>query len=174
MAGPGQSPKQFSNATFSDDNGIGMVTVVSTAGDVASAGEWVRIIVYVPALGDVKVRNAGGHVNVVNAHGEVDIQNSTTSLGFGHIMCASIHPTKSTLLLSTDDGTIDVSIPASSQFKLDATTGAGEVMISARNSIVTEAVERPMNWTGVVNGGTAAATLRTSKGNIKIRIGAAE
>lgn len=174
MAGPGRHPEQYSNATFSESNRVGTLTINSTAGDVASAGEWVRIIVYVRALGDVKIRNSGGHVFVRNAHGGVDIRNATTRLGTGSITCTSPFVATGPILLSTEEGMIDLSIPATSSVKVDASTGSGVVQVSARKSTVMNVVEKHMSWTGMVNGGTTEVTTRAAKGDVNIRIGTSE
>lgn len=174
MAGPGRHPEQYANAVFSESGGVANITINSTAGDVASAGEWVRIIVYVRSLGHVKVRNSGGHVLVRNAHGGLDIQNATTRLGHGDITCTSPYPVKAPILLSTDDGIIDLYMPPTADVKVDATTGNGVVQVSARKSKVMNVVEKHMSWTGNVNAATHEVTTRAGKGDIKIRIGSAE
>ena len=174
MAGPGKNPAQYSNAVFSESNRVGTLTINSTAGDVASAGEWVRIIVYVRALGDVKIRNSGGHVLVRNAHGSVDIRNATTRLGTGNITCTSPFVAAAPIMLSTEEGTIDLFIPSTSAVKVDASTGAGVVKVAARNSTVMNVVEKNMSWTGIFNGGTTEVTARAAKGDVNIRVGASE
>jgi hypothetical protein len=174
MAGPGKHPEQYSNATFSEADGMGTLTVVSSAGDVSTPGEWVRISIWVPSLTDVKIRNSGGHVLVRNARGTVDIQNATTRLGSGTISYASTFPVKSTFMLSTDEGDIDAAIPPASDVKLELTAGGGTASVAARNVKVIGAIEKGSEWTGVINAGAAPATLRTGKGNIKVRIGASE
>ncbi len=174
MAGPGRNPEQYSNAVFSETDGAGNITINSTAGDVASAGEWVRIIVYVRSLGHVKIRNSGGHVLVQNAHGGLDIQNATTSLGHGNITCTSPFPITAPILLSTNEGDIDLYMLPTADVKVDASTGNGVVQVSARNSTVMNVVEKHMSWTGNVNAATHQVTTRAGKGDIKIRIGSAE
>lgn len=174
MAGPGKHPEQYSNAVFTESNRVGTLTINSTAGDVASAGEWVRIIVYVRALGDVKIRNSGGHVLVRNAHGSLDIRNASTRLGVGNITCTSPFVAASPITLSTEEGTIDLSIPPTSAVKVDASTGAGVVKVAARNSTVMNVVEKHMSWTGIFNSGTTEVVARAAKGDVYIRVGASE
>ena len=171
MKGPGKHPEQYSTATFSDDHGHGTLTIVSTAGDVASAGEWVRILVYVPSLNNVRIRNAGGHVTVLNARGSVDIQNSTTSLGTGSIEFASTFPIKSSLQCATDEGEIDVKLASQSELSIEAFAGGNRPVVTAANAAMLGVVQKGETWDGTLNGGTARAILRSGKGAVKLNIG---
>jgi hypothetical protein len=171
MKGPGKHPEQYSTATFSDDHGHGTLTIVSTAGDVASAGEWVRILVYVPSLNNVRIRNAGGHVTVLNARGSVDIQNTTTSLGVGSIDFASTFPMKSSLQCATDEGEIDLKLVSQSDLTIEAFAGGSQPLVTATNTALISVVQKGESWNGVLNGGTGRAILRSGKGAVKLYIG---
>ncbi|MBU6413379.1 MAG: DUF4097 family beta strand repeat protein [Planctomycetes bacterium] len=169
MGGPGRNPAQYSEARLvpGTNGGNNTIVIKSTAGDLASPNEWVRITVWVPSLGSVKITNSGGPITLNNPTGTVDIRNQTTKAGHGNITVRTGTISHDVTLIS-DGGTVDFSTHSDSSLRLDCNTGTGQVRLTSQGAF-TGLVSKPGAWSGVLNSGTGRCTINTTDGDVTIR-----
>jgi hypothetical protein len=170
MGGPGRDPSQFAEARLVPGSGSSRNTIVikSTAGDLASPYEWARITVWVPSLGSVKIINSGGFVAVNNPTGTVDIRNQTTKAGNGNITVRAGVVTQDISLVS-DGGTVEYSMHPDSSLRVDCNTGSGAVHMTSQG-VFTGVSTKQGTWSGILNSGQARCTIKTSDGDVTIRV----
>jgi hypothetical protein len=111
--------------------------------------------------GDTEVRTSGGALDLENVAGKVIGKTSG-----GPVRASVRGALVGDLKLETSAGNIDLSVPASAAFELDANTSIGEVV--SRLPIQTSDVRRE-HLRGTLNGGGKLVTLGTSAGNITIQ-----
>jgi hypothetical protein len=172
MGGPGRDPSQFAEARLVPGSGSGSgrntIVIKSTAGDLSSPDEWARITVWVPSLGSVKITNSGGFVSVNNPAGTVDIRNQTTKAGNGNITLRAGVVTQDISLVS-DGGTIECSMHPDSSLRVDCNTGSGTVHMTSQG-VFTGISAKQGSWSGILNAGQARCTIKTSDGDVKLRV----
>jgi hypothetical protein len=119
-------------------------------------------------VGDIRVRNDVGAVALrdVNVTGEADVQTDTGDVEFS----GRLPEAQGQVLLRSAVGSIQVRVPASSRFALDAETNLGQI---ESNFVVDEAQAGGQlgHWLrGSVNGGIGVdLVLRTETGSIRLQ-----
>ena len=120
--------------------------------------------------GNVLGRNLASVVEAATTNGNVEVSTSewasaTTTNGGIRVSMGSAK-WNGELHVKTTNGSVDVTLPASAEFKLDATTTNGE--IQADFPITVQGSVHAKELSGTVGGGGRELTLATTNGTIKL------
>ena len=111
--------------------------------------------------GDLSVESSNGRITVVDARGTIRVETSNGSIRFdGELMSGGSNT------LRTSNGSIDVGLRGEPSVRLKAATSNGSIRSRNDIDLVGEQGKRRLN--GVIGGGDADLTLRTSNGSITI------
>ena len=113
------------------------------------------------AAGSVQASSDFGRVSVVHgARVTLDLHSSNGAVAYSGTLGAGPHS------LTSDFGSITLSVPASTAADLDLTTSFGN--IHSALPVTTDGDLNRGHWTGVLNGGGSHVTAKTSNGNITL------
>ena len=113
------------------------------------------------AAGSVQASSDFGRVSVVHGAGvTLDLHSSNGALGYSGTLGAGPHS------LTSDFGSITLSLPANTAANLDLSTSFGN--IHSALPVTTSGDLSREHWTGVLNGGGPRLTAKTSNGNISL------
>lgn len=144
------------------DTSGGTISVRGGSGALQAdtAGGAIRVVQY---AGPVQVETSGGSITLENIGGK--ISGNTSGGSISAVLLGP--PLPGEVDLATSGGSVNVTVPASLAFSLDAETSSGGV----RSEVPVEFSGKPKRdrLVGPVNGGGPTVRLRTSGGSISVR-----
>lgn len=143
---------------------------VTNVPEGSPAGLLTDIRIVVPRLGDVSVRNAGGGVSVTGATGRVDIDNGFSSGRGGDVELRFAEPIAAEIRATTPRGGVLLVAPKGSRGVLDLQSDDGQAGMYAASEHVDDVRSQRSRFTGVLNRGENAISLRTGKGRARLVI----
>ena len=146
--------------------------------DIETSGGHIKVA---QGKGSLNARTSGGHIEVRNFSGDTEVRTSGGDLDLekisgklvGKTSGGSIRaaiPVVGDVKLETSAGNIDLSVPPSAAFAIDANTRVGQVVsrLPIQTSDVRQEYPRE-HLRGTLNGGGKSVLLQTSAGNITIK-----
>jgi hypothetical protein len=124
--------------------------------------------------GDIEVDRAGGPTEVSTSGGNVTLRsvaqliNASTS--GGNVRATITEPITQDTVLGTSGGDVDVEVVKSAAFQLDASTSGGSVKATGLTITLEQGANGKNKLVGAVNGGGPRLKLRTSGGDITVRV----
>lgn len=124
--------------------------------------------------GDIEVDRAGGPTEVSTSGGNVTLRsvaqliNASTS--GGDVRATITEPFTQDAVLGTSGGNVDVEVVKSASFQLDASTSGGSVKATGLTITLEQGANGKNKLVGAVNGGGPRLKLRTSGGDITVRV----
>ena len=156
----------------------GKIEIDGARGDVEArtSGGHIRIA---DVVGDVEARTSGGRIRVSEVQGEIDIQTSGGSIGVYDVVGPVNARTSGGPIevrfagepegeLRTSGGSILAEIPANAALDLEAETSGGRVEIDGELRVRGQISSNRVH--GEINGGGPVLQLRTSGGNVRVRV----
>lgn len=126
------------------------------------------VIVRMPSVDGLIIRNAGGAVTVDNVAGGIHIENGRGSLPGGRIVIKTERPLIDPVTLLTTTDPIILACPPESRGTVELHADRGRVVMNAPDARITQATPGPHHWTGVLNSGTNAMTLRSLASDVRM------
>jgi hypothetical protein len=120
------------------------------------------------------VDRAGGPTEVSTSGGNVTLRpvaqliNASTS--GGNVRATITEPITQDTVLGTSGGDVDVEVVKSAAFQLDASTSGGSVKATGLTITLEQGANGKNKLVGAVNGGGPRLKLRTSGGDITVRV----
>ena len=124
--------------------------------------------------GDIAFDRAGGPTDVSTSGGNIKINSvaqliSATTSG-GNVRAAITEPLKQDTLLSTSGGDVEVEVVKGAGFQLDASTSGGDVNATGLTITIEKGGSGKSRLVGAVNGGGPRLKLRSSGGDVTVRM----
>lgn len=126
------------------------------------------VIVRMPTVDGLAIRNAGGQVIVENVAGGIHIENGRGSLPGGRIILKTERPLIDPITLLTTSGQIVLACPPESKGVVELLADRGRVVMNAPTVRLADVRHGPHEWTGVLNNGTSPMTLRSLDANVRM------
>lgn len=178
---------QVSYAQSADGNTV-TVTVEGTTPSTLFSGPGVALDLTVPAntgleltmnTGDIQVTGVNGQMLLANNTGSITVREATLAAGSslttntGSITFrGSIEP-RGNYLFSTNTGSIDVTVPSSAAFTVDASTDTGSINSDVPGVVITHNTMVGSQAHGAVGSAPSASmVLRSNTGSIRLAQGA--
>jgi hypothetical protein len=131
---------------------------------------------------DVVAHTSGGSITAKRIEGKLDARSSGGSLNFenitgdiegytsgGSVTARFSKPMEADCRLETSGGSVDVFLPETSQFELDAEAGSGQIITEFPVSVILQGKLDKSMLKGPVNGGGHVLYCRTSGSNINLK-----
>jgi hypothetical protein len=131
----------------------------------------VGLVIRVPRIDGIRVRNTGGSVRIVGFDGPVTVQNGLKGGAGGAIDLLTIKEFRSTLTAQTTSGDIRLRLADSSTANLTASADKGEIGVASRSAVLDNVKVTRAMWSGRINQGTNAVDLRTGEGGVTVEVG---
>ena len=136
--------------------GRGNIKVVTSGGDIRVER----------AVGDVRASTSGGDVRIEYVDGVVDASSSG-----GNVVARFASELTGAASLSTSGGNVTAWLPESAGADLNASTSGGSVKTDGLRVEVHHGGQGKNKLVGEINGGGERLRLRTSGGNIRVKVG---
>ncbi len=166
------------------ENGRTRVTVDATGAPVDGSSKSKRprgavtdVVVRVPRLMGVRIKNAGGPVRVVGANGGLWVENNAVRDGVpgrmrvrsGEIEVSRCGAITEDVTILSGDGDVSVELGAGSKGRIEAQSESGVVRVASRPA-VSGATARPELWRGQVGNGENLVHVRTARGTVVLEL----
>lgn len=155
-------------AQVSTEEGRSILRVLCA--DPLHVSEHVDLVIRVPSMAGVRVRNTAGAVIVRGAAGALDIQNGSPVTAGGDVDVAADALLKDPVLLSTPRGSVMLRAFRGMSGKLHAQTGSGMVRVSPRETLASNISASPSSWTGKLGDGEADVRVESGDGDVTVTI----
>ena len=121
--------------------------------------------------GNIRVEEHQGQLLVQTVNGNIDLEHiqgwTSAQTTNGSVEADNIVVGESSLLLRTQNGSVELSIPASTSAAISAECSNGVISISGLSIVYS--VNQPNRKVGVIGDGGAVITLDTDNGDIRVR-----
>jgi DUF4097 and DUF4098 domain-containing protein YvlB len=117
------------------------------------------------ATGSTRLRTSGGSITVAHASGALDASTSG-----GNVRATVDGPMHGPVALNTSGGSVELQVLAGAAFRLDASTSGGRVRADGLTITLDSSGARRDRISGVVNGGGPDVRLRSSGGNVTVKL----
>lgn len=144
------------------------VTAASTL-DIPTDAK-VDLIVRMPVVAGVSVKNAGGSVAIRGVAGAVQVENGYGGGKGGRIEVRTGSTMTYPVSLTTTEGLVHYQVPPDSTARFDLSAGDGAAEIIAKGGVMTAGVPSVGKWTGVLNKGDNPVILRSDKGRVRVYV----
>jgi len=128
------------------------------------------LVIRLPAVAGVRVRNRVGPVSLQGVGGAVDVQNGSEVEPGGSITAIFAAPADEPILLRSGGGPIALDLPRGSTGRVNANARSGNVTILGGRADFTQSASHHGEWSGVINGGDNDIRLETGRGDITVRV----
>ncbi len=124
--------------------------------------------------GDIEVDRAGGPTEVSTSGGDIMLRSVarlvSASTSGGDVRAVITEPLTQDLELGTSGGDVEVTVVKSAAFHLDASTSGGSVRATGLTITLEQGANGKSKLVGAVNGGGPRMKLRTSGGDVTVRV----
>lgn len=162
---------KWASAQFTESDGRAVLTVRNLPQE-GEAERWVQIDIEVPSCDGLRVKNADGVVDARGVNGAITIQNGGAGKPGGDVYVEGEKPNTSAIMITTASGDVDLVLPTDSTGNIELISGNGALAaIVAWTGQVTNSVIKPGWYSGILNWGTNQIRVKSSEGEVRLRIG---
>lgn len=131
----------------------------------------VGLVIRVPRIDGIRVRNTGGSVRIVGFDGPVTVQNGLKGGAGGGIDLLTIKEFRAPITAQTTTGDIRLRVGETSTASLTASADKGEIGVASRTAVLDNVKVTRALWSGRINQGANPVDLRTGEGSITVEVG---
>lgn len=150
--------------------GLNRMNLVVEVTDAAEVGAPIDLVIWTPSCGEVLIEGSGGTVELVGVSGQINVQRGADGQPGGDVLLRTNGDIPGPVNIFTNEGDVRILAGTGSAGQFELVADDGEVSFSASAGEVRQVRPTESRWTGVVNQGRHAFTVRTLRGDVEVRL----
>lgn len=150
--------------------GLNRMNLVVEVTDAAEEGTPIDLVIWTPSCGEVLIEGSGGTVELVGVSGQINVQRGADGQPGGDVLIRTNDHIPGPVNIFTSDGDVRILAGTATAGQFELVADDGEVSFSASVGEIRQVRPSESRWTGVVNKGVHAFTVRTLRGDVEVRL----